>query len=156
MTEKTNIRLSILFGRLIHKIIILDRNEKACQGVTLSQHYAIAALHRKKELTMNALSNELGLAMSTLTRIVDVLVRDGIIQRNPSETDRRKVLVSLTEKGQQIARKLESCTQKFWLNIVKSIPEEKKPELRENLKMILTALDNAVHPCSKNSSEDTC
>lgn len=147
MNEQTNIRLSILFGRLIHKIIVLDRNEKTCQGVTLSQHYAISILYRKKELTMNALSQELGLAMSTLTRIVDVLVRDEIIQRNPSLTDRRKVLVSLTEKGNKIAKKLESCTHKFWLNIVESIPEEKKPELKENLKMILKALENAVHPC---------
>ncbi len=155
MTEQTNIRLSILIGRLIHKIIILDRNEKSCQGVTLSQHYAIATLYRKKELTMNALSTDLGLAMSTLTRIVDVLVRDEIIQRNPSPTDRRKVLVSLTEKGKKIAKKLESCTQKFSLNIVKSIPEDKKPALKESLKLILAALENAVHPCGKSSSEDS-
>ena len=147
MTQKSDLQLSIVMSRFIQKIITLDRNEKACHGVTLSQHYMIDALYRKNILTMNELSKELNLAMSTSTRITDILVRDGIVSRQPSEIDRRKVCVTLTEKGREIAEKLNACTQQFWANILNVIPEEKKKQISANMKMLLKALDAAQGSC---------
>ena len=143
MTKKSDLQLAIVMSRFIQRIITLDRNEKACHGVTLSQHYMIDALYRKNILTMNELSKELNLAMSTSTRIVDILVRDGIVSRHPSESDRRKVCIRLTEKGREIAEKLNACTQQFWANILNAIPNEKKKQISENMKMLLKALDAA-------------
>ena len=147
MTQKSDLQLSIVMSRFIQKIITLDRNEKACHGVTLSQHYMIDALYRKNILTMNELSKELNLAMSTSTRITDILVRDGIVSRQPSEIDRRKVCVTLTENGREIAEKLNACTQQFWINILNAIPEEKKKQISANMKMLLKALDAAQGSC---------
>ena len=74
MTLRQDLKLSLLLAKLIHRISVLDRDEKACQGITLSQHYTLDALYRKREMTMKELSQELSLAISTLTRIVDILV----------------------------------------------------------------------------------
>ena len=147
MTKKSDLQLAIVMSRFIQRIIILDRNEKACHGVTLSQHYMIDALYRKNILTMNELSKELNLAMSTSTRIIDILVRDGIVSRHPSESDRRKVNITLTEKGREIAEKLNACTQQFWANILNAIPDEKKKQISANMKMMLNALDAAQESC---------
>ena len=147
MTKKSDLQLAIVMSRFIQRIITLDRNEKACHGVTLSQHYMIDALYRKNILTMNELSKELNLAMSTSTRIVDILVRDGIVSRHPSESDRRKVCIRLTEKGREIAEKLNACTQQFWANILNAIPDEKKNQVSANMKMLLSALDAAQGSC---------
>jgi DNA-binding MarR family transcriptional regulator len=154
MTDKRNLRFSLLMGRFIRKIMILDRNEKNCHGVTLSQHYAIDALYRKKILTMNELSRELGLAVSTLTRIVDVLVRDGFVSRSHSMQDRRKVCIELTARGITLAESLNSCTEMFWHNILETIPEDKKPAIVEDLKILLNALDGAERPCDSHAQAD--
>lgn len=140
-------------GRFIRKILILDRHEKSCHGVTLSQHYAIDALYRKNVLTMNELSRELGLAISTLTRIVDVLTRNGLVSRNQSKQDRRKVCIELTEKGKTLAEELNSYAELFWQDILETIPAEKTPELIEDLKILLKALDGAERPCRHNTAE---
>ena len=49
--------------------------------------------------TVRVLAESAGVASPTATRTLDGLERDGIITRRPSETDRRSVLVSLTERG---------------------------------------------------------
>ncbi|MBN1780830.1 MarR family transcriptional regulator [bacterium] len=154
MTSRQDTKLSLLMARLIHRIIVLDRDEKSCQGVSLTQHYTIAALYRKKRLTMNELSREVHLAISTLTRIVDVLVRDGLVQRKPSPEDRRKVIAELTEKGNEKARHLRECTQRFWTDILSRIPDEKKPDLTGQVKLLLEAMESMESVCVRQKAAD--
>ena len=152
MTTQQDIKLTLLMSRLIQRIVALDRNEKACHGVTLTQHYTIEALYRKREMSMKQLSIELNLAISTLTRIVDVLVRDGFIIRKPGKTDRRKVMIRLTEKGMDKARQLRECTQRFWMDLLKHIPHQKKPDLGNHVKLILDAMERVEGRCIKSKS----
>lgn len=154
MTKKTDLKLTLVMSRLIHKILILDRNEKMCHGVTLSQHYILDTLYRRKTMSMNGLSEELGLAVSTVTRIVDILVRDGFLSRKSAVEDRRKVCVELTEKGFQKARTLSGCTQVFWSNIFKSLQDDRKQELIKNLKEILEGLDRVNTKCQMKKNQN--
>ena len=148
MSSRQDIKLSLLISKLIHRIIIMDRDEKACQGVTLSQHYTLDALLRRRELTMKELSHELNLAISTLTRIVDILVRDGLIRRRSGLSDRRKVLVTLTDNGRKKANQLRECTQLFWTNILDSVPEQKKADLTDHIKILLNAMNKNGRICT--------
>ena len=134
-------------SRLVHRIMIMDRSEKLCYGVTLSQAYTIGALQKNSMLTMNELSQELGLAMSTLTRIIDVLVKNEIVMRQQSTQDRRKVCVELTDKGKDLAEKLKVCGEKFWQKIIDEIPREKMDEIANNLQILLNALEKAEQTC---------
>ena len=78
----------------------LQRGEKRCFGVTMSQCVALETLHREGPMPVRELSQRLGLDTSTVTRLVDVLVRDGMAQRARDEAgDRRRVFVSLSETG---------------------------------------------------------
>jgi MarR family transcriptional regulator, organic hydroperoxide resistance regulator len=136
-----------LMNSVIQKVMILDRAEKVCFNVTLTQAYTIGVIRDRGMLTMSELSQELGLAVSTLTRIHDVLVRDGIVCRYHDEQDRRKVNICLTEKGKELAQKLEACSEQFWSKILTAIPEDKKDEMTEILKLILNALEEMNQTC---------
>lgn len=150
MKSKTDAKLAVVISQHFRKLLQIDRKETACHGVTLSQHYVIDALNRKNELTMNELSHEIGLAMSTLTRIVDGLVRNGYINRYPSELDRRKVCVILTDEGKKLANELLHCSQAFWTQVLASIPDEKKREMIESFRLLNEALDSTDSACSKD------
>ncbi len=125
---------------LLRKVNRIDRNEMFCHGVTVSQCQIIDILHDHNEISMNQLSGETGLAMSTLTRIVDLLVRDEIVMRERKPDDRRKVIVTLTEKGRELQGKLKSCFDEYTLEILRKIPEER----REDVVNVLNLLDSAV------------
>ncbi|MBN2011997.1 MarR family transcriptional regulator [candidate division KSB1 bacterium] len=151
---KSNIDIAELMRRLMQRIVSLDRAEKVCQGVTLSQAYTIEAIRKHDMIPMNELSQELGLAISTLTRVNDVLVRDGIVCRNPCETDRRKVNICLTEKGKELAEKLCDCSTKFWSDIIAAIPKEKHGQIYESLDLLLDVLEGVDQGCCQKDSID--
>jgi DNA-binding MarR family transcriptional regulator len=48
---------------------------------------------------MGDLSSALGVTARNITTIVDALERDGVLVRRPDPTDRRAILLELTEKG---------------------------------------------------------
>ena len=48
---------------------------------------------------MSELAASAGVAPPTATRMLDALVRDGLVERTPAEHDRRVVLISLTAGG---------------------------------------------------------
>ncbi len=140
-----------IMSRFVQKIMAMDRAEKYCYGVTLSQAYVIDSLQRNEILSMNELSQEMGLATSTLTRVVDVLVRDEIVCRNANEQDRRKVCTCLTDKGKDLAKKLHACSEQFWSKIFSVLPDEIKKQVPGNLAALLQAIENADQTCcSKN------
>lgn len=150
MTDKRHRIFAVHMGRLIQKILAIDRSNKLNFGVTLTQAYVIGTLYIKQTMSMNELSNELGVAISTLTRIVDVLVRNKWVSRNPSQQDRRKVCVQLTETGKILARKLNVYTEKFWTNVLQSIPDKELNALFENIKLLNNALEKSASQCILN------
>ncbi len=58
---------------------------------------------RDRRPTMNQLAKLLGLDKSSITGLVDRAERRGLVARVPSTTDRRAVLVNLTEDGRLLA-----------------------------------------------------
>ncbi len=59
----------------------------------------VVLARRATSLTMGELSTELGVPLSTATRIVDWLVQCDYVQREPDPEDRRIIRVGMTEAG---------------------------------------------------------
>ena len=69
-------------------------------GTTLPRFDVLAALYRAEEgLKMSWLSRQLLVSNGNVTGIVDRLVKDGLVQRDVVEGDRRSTLVRLTAEG---------------------------------------------------------
>jgi len=91
-----------------HKLIrTLDAELIAEHAITLGQYDVLLRLARApdRRLPMAQLAQRVLISPSGLTRVVDGLVREGLVQRNRSETDGRVVLTGLTEKGWQIIKR---------------------------------------------------
>jgi DNA-binding MarR family transcriptional regulator len=70
-------------------------------GLSLAQYQLLEALQDAQELPVSDLAASAGVAPPTATRMLDALVRDALVERTPSEHDRRVVLVSLTATGRE-------------------------------------------------------
>jgi DNA-binding MarR family transcriptional regulator len=73
----------------------------AGHGLTLGDYQVLVFLSEAEERAMRMcdLAVRLQLSPSGLTRRLDGLVRSGLVERRPSETDRRVMLAVLTPKG---------------------------------------------------------
>ena len=119
---------------------LLDRDQKACCGVTVQQCYTLLAFEKRGKMTMNELSAELGLSSSTMTRNVDILVRRGYLERVKDDNDRRLVFVKLTEPGKELTAKLLQCECDFFAEALRTIPESEWENVVSSLKLLLAAL----------------
>ena len=100
-----------VLSRLTLAFLQLERSGKCCHGLTLSQCHTLGLLSKEGNLTMNGLSKQMGLAKSTMTRVVDNMVREGWIERTKPSGDNRRVSVRLTRRGKELAAKMEVSSQ---------------------------------------------
>ena len=68
-------------------------------SLTLAQYQLLEALQTAERLPVSELAATAGVAPPTATRMLDALVREGVVARTPCEDDRRVVRVALTEGG---------------------------------------------------------
>ena len=69
---------------------------------------ALFQLASERETTAGCLARQADVSPATMTAMLDHLEKDGMVVRRRSESDRRQVIVSLTDKGRGcLARKRE-------------------------------------------------
>jgi DNA-binding MarR family transcriptional regulator len=126
----------------------LQRGEKRCFGVTMSQCMTLELLHQGEHLMGRDLAQRLGLDTTTVTRVVDVLVRDGLVRRVRDEKgDRRRIFVSLTARGRALAEKLEGCADAYCQRILARIPASKRDDVMSALRLLVRAIDELPAEC---------
>jgi DNA-binding MarR family transcriptional regulator len=76
-------------------------------GLTVTQMRLLFVLRRNPGASATALAQELDVSPPVLTRMVDRLVRHGLVQRQMASDDRRRVCHHLTPKGLQTVQRLE-------------------------------------------------
>jgi DNA-binding MarR family transcriptional regulator len=77
-------------------------------GVSPHQVSLLVAIKHSPGVTVGELATDERVSTAAMSKRVSRLERDGLVERTPSETDRRCVGLSLTEDGQRILRRVRS------------------------------------------------
>lgn len=110
-------------------------------GLTLQQYFTLVAISRAGECTMGMLAAQTHHSLGTMTGIVDRLVRQGCVARCSHPTDRRVVLVQLTESGVATLAGVEEMRQQ---QMDAALAEMGEPQAR-NLIRLLGQYMTAMH-----------
>ena len=114
---------------LIRRLQLLEREVKADVGVTLPQAHAIHSLMDAGSLRMQELAADLGLAQSTVTRLVTPLKRMGLLDRRPDGNDGRATRAFLTEKGMVLVDALLGVDRDLYDGLLARLPENRRAEV---------------------------
>ena len=136
-----------MIQNLARSIKIFERSEIVSEGFTISQCYIILYIKKNESLTMNQISKKMNLDKSTITRIVDNLVRDGYIEKRRSNEDGRVILTSLTQKRQNTATALQHKINEYYRQIIHEIPEGEVMNVVSSVNTLLNALKNVRPQC---------
>lgn len=96
-------------------------SEEASQELTTSELLVVEALGRLEKTIMSKVAAECSLSLSTMTGVIDRLVKKGCVTRERSEDDRRVVLVELTEKGQLAYQQRLEADMRLVLNMLEAL-----------------------------------
>jgi len=130
-----------LIKKLNHVLINEMIKARKEHGITPTQVIVIKYIWLNESATLSSVSAGIGLSMSTTSGIVDRLVKGDFIKAERSETDRRTVKLTLTQKTKELGVRIKESQEIFIKKIFDKVSEEERHQLKRILKkfhMVLT------------------
>ena len=124
-----------------------------CCGITLPSCQALLEIEYLGQTSLKQLANNLGLDPSTLSRTVDGLVNLDLVQRMPNQEDRRYLVLSLTDKGQQTCSEINASSDQFYNRVFQEIPQAQRGEVLEAFEAFVKAMRSTIENELPTSSE---
>jgi transcriptional regulator, MarR family len=137
------------FYKTYYKIEEINLNQ-VIKCLTTTELHVIEAIG-EQSLTMNELSEKLGITMGTASVAVNKLTDKYFIERNHSEDDRRKVFVRLSKKG-LIAFKYHGS---FHSNILEKITAEISQKDLDTFISVFQSIVNNLNKVKKEIQPET-
>jgi DNA-binding MarR family transcriptional regulator len=111
--------------------------------VTVTQFRTLVVLGNSGSMNLNRLAELLGVTASTAMRMIDRLSAAELVNRRENRTNRREVVLSLTEPAEQLVRQVTSARRQAITQVVAAMPAERRTELITALRAFADAAGEA-------------
>jgi DNA-binding MarR family transcriptional regulator len=102
-------------------------------GLTSAQFFVLRQIKSKNELSLNELANLTFTHQSTVSETVGKLVSLGMVSKNRAETDSRRVVISVTKKGDAALAASPETAQERLAQAILKMPARKRGPLSKIL-----------------------
>lgn len=113
---------------------------KSGYKITMEQLSVLEILSNKGDMNMTELSKTVWKQNANITRIVDKLEKQQLVERRAVEGDRRANLVSITDKGKQLFEKVIPIVINVYTDITSDISKEEETVTLRVLNKIISHL----------------
>ncbi len=110
-------------------------------GITYPQYLVLMVLWESDGISVNEIAQKLLLNTNTVTPLLKRMEVQGIVSRNRSEADERKVIVNLTQKGNDMREEASIIPEKLMESLNnETMKLEDLIDLRNKLNTLITFL----------------
>lgn len=141
MEDKGNNVLRELLRILVRDLGVLEKSDASCCSISIAQCHAIVEIGRRGTISLVELADLLGLDKSTMSRTINNLVEADLVLRELDMENRRYVIIQLTDNGRSVFKSTEESMNSYYQNIFSSIPEDKRNQVLESLKLLTSAVE---------------
>ena len=114
-------------------------------GVTGSQYSMMAVIAEARFATVGYVAEQMGVASQFVTAEISKLIGKNIIEKTPSETDRRSMHLRLTLKGQNLLRELGPIRRESNDLMYGSLTGDRGRALQETIDTLIRDANSALH-----------
>jgi DNA-binding MarR family transcriptional regulator len=90
---------ALLLFPLLRRLVKGDPNDPARVPFKNQSYHVLRMLETKGPLPMSAIGRHLAVAKQNMTKLIDKLINQGLVERRNDPKDRRVVNIVITEKG---------------------------------------------------------
>jgi DNA-binding MarR family transcriptional regulator len=109
--------------RLLRATELGGKQLAAATGLTTSQLMVLQEIDRRGEIMPSAVANALQFSQATITTLVDRLVAQGLVTRQRSDLDKRRMLLRITGEGRSVLNRAPDMLQDRFGERYSSLPE---------------------------------
>ena len=126
------------------KFIEKELAEKGLEGLIPSHGNVLTALYENDGmLTMKEIAKRIGKDKSTVTPLVEKLLKLGYVEKEKSQKDKRVTYIKLTEKGRRIESKYDQISSDVHETAYRNFSQEEKETF---LRLLKKLNDNFTEP----------
>lgn len=92
--------------------------------LTQTQFLVLVSLHSWNLCPMTTLAESMHVSLPTISGIVDRLVKRGYVNRCVNQQDRRRVVITLSDKGQKMIAQFQSAVTRRWEDVLQALEKE--------------------------------
>ncbi len=130
---------------LIAEIISCCEDRKLYESkrfdLTLTEVKVLLLFCGERYLTLKGIAARLEVAKSRVTKIMEGMIRKGLVERTEDPKDARVKLISPTALGRSKIRELEDFYQEVHRNVLLQMDSLKRKELISNLEVLRTSME---------------
>jgi len=140
--------MEALFGQVARTVFA--HASRLIEGeMTFARLMAMFHLYRQGPQTIAELAHGALLSHAATSRMVDGLVRLGIVDRSPGDTDRRQRRVALTAAGVERLESLRAVTADAYGQLLADLPAGARDQLDQVLDALLPRVDSVAPPAPR-------
>lgn len=115
--------------------------QQAPADVTPSMLSALTVVERLGPITLGDLAGSERVRPPTMTRIVSRLEEDGLVRKEPDESDRRVTHLSLTDAGRKFITKNRTRKDAYLADRLRQLSSRERSQLQAGIEVIQRLLD---------------
>lgn len=129
--------LLYLLARASHLISSEFHDQLRRRGIGVPVWRVLASLVGSSGETVTGLAETCLLQQPTMTKLLDRMVRDGLVKRTQDARDRRVVRVALTTRGEVLASELVQAARQHEAEVLARHPEAEAMAIKDLLRAIV-------------------
>jgi DNA-binding MarR family transcriptional regulator len=128
---------------VIHRLVKLLRRETHAEGaLSLTERSVMGSLYQQGALAPTELAQQEKVTTQSMSQIINNLYDLKLIEKTPSGADRRKVLLSLTDKGRQYVEDNRQRKQEWLAHALhQKVSPGEKAVLMEAMKILIKVIE---------------
>ena len=111
------------------------------EELSMPQFRTLRILQRHPELSLSDLAEHLGLTLASASKMVDVLVKHGLVNREASVSDRRKIVLQLNEAGRETLEAVWLATRTRLTAMLSTLEDSDRAAVVQAMRALHGAMD---------------
>jgi DNA-binding MarR family transcriptional regulator len=137
-------RFAELLSYVAREVTRRQASEVCCGDLTLEQFQTMRVVESSERASIGSLSLEQRVDLSTMSRNISVLERNGYLMRTRSDDDARIVHVTLTAKGTRALDTLCCSERDVLKDIFDRMPASERPRVLKSLETLRACIAPVV------------
>jgi DNA-binding MarR family transcriptional regulator len=138
-----------LFQILTRRFGFLNKNCCTVGNLEISvvHSHILYEIDKSHHPSMQEIAQNLGIDITTFSRQIQSLIKQGLVKKSPDPSDRRISILSLTTEGKFVATAIDTQMKQYLDEVFSHLNEFEKETVLRSIQLLASAMEKTKYCC---------